>query len=131
MKDKLNKFFMGRYGNDSLNRFIYILAFISLFLRLILRNEIFYIPALIFIALIYFRTLSRDIQARSNENQKYIQISTNVKKKFYQIRNNIFGSKDFKYIKCESCKTSLKIPKRKGKIKVICPKCKAEFIKRT
>ena len=91
MKDKLNKFFTGRYGNDSLNRFIYIMAFVSLFLRLILNNTYFYIPAAVLIILIYFRALSKNFQNRSRENQKYIEVSRNLKKKFYQARNSLFS----------------------------------------
>ena len=45
-----------------------------------------------------------------------------------------FASKDRKnyiYFKCKNCKQELRIPKGKGKIKVICPHCKHEEIKKS
>ena len=45
-----------------------------------------------------------------------------------------FASKDRKnyiYFKCKNCKQELRIPRGKGKIKVICPHCKHEEIKKS
>ncbi len=41
------------------------------------------------------------------------------------------SKKLYKYYKCPKCKTELRVPKGKGKIKIKCPKCQEQFIKRT
>lgn len=42
-------------------------------------------------------------------------------------KNKIDSLMDYKVINCPNCKTRLRIPKGKGKIKVNCPKCSHSF----
>ena len=39
--------------------------------------------------------------------------------------------RDYKFFRCPSCRTLLRVPKGKGKIKVVCRKCGNSFIKKT
>ncbi len=41
------------------------------------------------------------------------------------------SKKTYAYYRCPKCSTELRVPKGRGKIKIRCPKCGEEFIKRT
>ena len=73
MREKIQRFFYGRYGLDRLNQFILVLALIieviNLFFRSFVLNGIFYVLILIYM----FRILSKNIVARSIENDKYLR----------------------------------------------------------
>jgi glutaredoxin len=43
-------------------------------------------------------------------------------------KNKIESLIDYKVIDCPNCKTRLRVPKDKGKIKITCPKCSNSFI---
>ena len=43
MKERMQRFMAGRYGNDQLNQFIFIVAIISMVLEIITRQSLFYI----------------------------------------------------------------------------------------
>ena len=60
-------------------------------------------------------------------------LSTNVAKRRYEAdRFTSFFKKDpYKRFKCPKCKTLCRVPRDKGKIKIHCPSCGHEFIKRT
>ena len=43
-------------------------------------------------------------------------------------KNKIDSLVDYKVLDCPSCKTRLRIPKAKGKLKINCPKCSNSFL---
>ncbi len=123
---KLMQFMSGRYGVDTTFYVLFtlelILAFINCFLHLWVIQLIVY--ALMFFAI--FRMLSKNISARIKENQ----IITGW---IFKLKNNLSVRKsrkaDFTHIykKCPNCKAILRLPRRKGKHKTVCPKCSTEF----
>jgi hypothetical protein len=127
----LRRFMYGRYGFDHYSR---ALVFGSLFLSLIASfsrvNLIFLIS---YIPLVYavFRITSKNIAKRTQENLVYCRIAESVKNKLRNIKLALIGTKTHKYYRCSHCKQSIRVPRGKGKICITCPKCKAEFIKRT
>lgn len=131
MKEKFEKFMTGRYGIDQLSIF---LTYFAIFLLLILfftgHGDYAWI-SLGIVVLSYFRVFSKNITKRYQENSKYLQISTKIKNFFVKTKRNIFGTKTHKYFTCKKCKTELRVPKKKGKIKIRCPKCGEEYIMRT
>ena len=42
--------------------------------------------------------------------------------------NKIDSLVDYKVVDCPSCKTRLRVPKGKGKLKISCPKCSHSFL---
>ena len=131
MKEKINKFMQGRYGVDQLSVFMTYFAILLLLVLFLLNKADWSWLAMIIVLISYMRLMSRDIGKRSKENAKYMAITRNFTGSLKKMKNHIVGTKDHKYFTCDSCKTELRIPKKKGKIKVKCPKCGKEFIKRT
>lgn len=131
MKEKILNFYKGRYGTDKFNNFLLGLTVVFLILRIIIKSDIIYILALAIIIFANYRSLSKNIGKRQMENQKYMKIYMSFLGGISSLFLNVFGSKQYKYFKCENCKSQLRVPRRKGKIKVTCPKCKSVYIKRT
>ena len=70
MREKLQRFMMGRYGNDGLNRFLMIVALVCLVISLF-GPSFFYMLGLIIMGYAYFRMFSRQTYKRALENQKF------------------------------------------------------------
>ncbi len=140
MREKLNQFMLGRYGNDDLNRFLMKIVVVTIVLSLFTRqihigilslSTIFYWIGLFGLVYSYFRMLSRNIYKRSEENRKFLQKTANMRS-FWQSRKRMMEQRKVYHIyTCPGCKQKIRIPKGKGKIEVRCPKCGKTFIKRS
>ncbi len=127
-KHSLYRFFYGRYGTDTLNKvllFIYlglviVHTVVSLFVDAPLFTLIYLVFALGLIIAIFSRMLSRKIDARRRENERFCG--------FFRLRRNKFRDrKTHVYKKCPQCRAVLRLPKAKGKHAVVCPRCKNRF----
>ena len=131
----LAKFMYGRYGTDRLNMFLLIVLIVCAGLNLFVRNGYFSIVMssweTLLIVLIYYRMFSRNIQKRYAENQKYLSLENKVKRFFGRTKYKQEQRKDFHIYTCPQCRQKIRIPKGKGKISVRCPKCGAEFVKKS
>lgn len=131
----LAKFMYGRYGTDRLNMFLLIVLIVCAGLNLFVRNGYFSIVMssweTLLIVLIYYRMFSRNIQKRYTENQKYLSLENKVKRFFGRTKYIQEQRKDFHIYTCPQCRQKIRIPKRKGKVSVRCPKCGAEFVKKS
>ena len=130
MREKIQRFFYGRYGLDRLNQFILVLALIieviNLFFRSFVLNGIFYVLILIYM----FRILSKNIVARSIENDKYLRYKKFVIRRGKTFQSNI-KDREHKVVLCPKCAQMVRLPRKRGKLEVICPNCHAKFEKRT
>lgn len=121
---KLMQFLSGRYGIDQLFWALFsvsmVLAFINLFIGSALLQFLVYFIE--FIAIL--RAFSRNHYARSNENQKFLSFFNRFKGKGAN-----FNKRDKEHIfrTCPSCKATLRLPRKKGKHNVKCPKCSFNF----
>ena len=135
LREMLAKFMYGRYGTDRLNMFLLIVLIVCAGLNLFVRNGYFSIVMssweTLLIVLIYYRMFSRNIQKRYAENQKYLSLENKVKRFFGRTKYIQEQRKDFHIYTCPQCRQKIRIPKRKGKISVRCPKCGVEFVKKS
>lgn len=135
LREMLAKFMYGRYGTDRLNMFLLIVLIVCAGLNLFVRNGYFSIVMssweTLLIVLIYHRMFSRNIQKRYAENQKYLSLENKVKRFFGRTKYIQEQRKDFHIYTCPQCRQKIRIPKGKGKISVRCPKCGAEFVKKS
>ncbi|MEG0256125.1 MAG: hypothetical protein RR554_09875 [Vagococcus sp.] len=122
-REKIVYFMKDRYGqNDVLNKHILFLSFVSLIIYPFTNYYIFLIISLLLLSYSYFRTLSKNKEARKKENEAY-------RKKLSPIRFQLlkFKNRDsYRYLKCPNCKQKIRVPKNKGTIRVTCPKCHHE-----
>ena len=136
MQNALIRFMYGRNGFDPLNRFLFwvvlILDIASIFLA---RGEspLGGILSLVVTAawlLLLFRTFSRNLAKRREENQKFVGW-------WWKVKNKTAGAKarhadrDHKYFTCKSCGAICRVPVGKGKIVITCPKCHAQIQAKT
>lgn len=130
MQEKIQRFFYGRYGLDRLNQFILVLALIieviNLFFRSFVLNGIFYVLILIYM----FRILSKNIVARSIENDKYLRYKKFVIRRGKTFQSNI-KDREHKVVLCPKCAQMVRLPRKRGKLEVTCPNCHVKFEKRT
>ena len=130
MKDKLAHFMAGRNGNDQLNLFLLGLDVVLLLAASLLRKTVgryLYIAVLVLLALTYFRMLSRNLTRRREENGKFIRARYRVSAALKVRHEKWVQRKDYKFFTCPSCKTTLRVPRGKGKLKIVCRKCGNSF----
>ena len=92
MREKFIKFMEGRYGVDAFARFTMGVAFVMIILSMFIRSRVgaaFDTIGLLAILYTYYRMLSRDIQKRYAENQKYLSITSGIRQKFNREKNII------------------------------------------
>ena len=130
MKEKLQRFMWGRYGNDRFNQFLMIVALVCLALSFF-GLRIFYVLALVLLVYAYYRMFSRDMSKRSTENQWYLRKEMKVRGWINGKKKAFAQRKDYRIFKCPKCGQKLRVPRGKGKIAIRCRKCGEEFIRKS
>ncbi|WP_342757492.1 hypothetical protein [Kineothrix sedimenti] len=134
MREKLMRFMQGRYGSygpDSLNRFLLAGALVAMIVSLFTRWNFLYGIAIAVLIYSYFRMLSRNYTRRYAENQAFLKYTAGIRKFFLKQKNAMSQRKTHHIYKCPDCKQKIRVPRGKGKIAIRCPKCSAEFIKKS
>ena len=131
MKDRIARFMIGRNCNDQLNLFLLVssvvLLIVGSFTGGIIRS-VLRLAAFVFLAFTYYRMLSKDVYKRREENGKYLQIRYRVFAKLKALKERWVQRKDYKFFQCPSCHAVLRVPRGRGKIKIVCRKCGNTFI---
>ncbi|MFB0919612.1 MAG: hypothetical protein QMB62_01820 [Oscillospiraceae bacterium] len=134
MKQKFAKFMYGRYGLDELSKFLssvsIVVLLLSMFLTGTARMTVF-MAAFALIIYAYFRIFSKNYAKRRAENAKFLKFRQPIIDSFTLRRDMWKQRKEFRFFKCPSCKAVLRVPKGKGKIRVVCKKCGTAFEKKT
>ena len=79
----------------------------------------------------YYRMMSRRIEQRYAENQKYLNGRYRLVVYWNREWEHFKQRRDYRFYRCPSCKQKVRVPKGKGRICITCPKCKEEFIKKS
>ena len=119
----LRNFMRGRYGNDRLNTCLLIMGMITSIISMFTGNGIvsftLTVIAYILMGTVLFRMLSRNTYKRYRENRKFLRFWERLK------------DKEHKHFDCPRCRQPVRVPRKKGKIAITCPKCKEKFIRKT
>lgn len=140
---KLARFFQGRYGSDALNIFLIVIALI------LSQFPWVYLLGYALMIAVIFRMLSKNIFKRQRElavynkiigtriSTAYYKISTAVKKgsrslstKYTALVKKQQDRKIYRFIRCKACKSMMRVPKNKGKVKITCPVCGLEITRK-
>ena len=134
MRERLIRFMTGRNGADNLSRAVSVVVIVLLVVSLFFHGDAaraLWILAVLGMVYVYFRMFSRNVYKRRDENAKYLRATAGVRTYFRGLRERWSQRWDYKFFRCPSCRTLLRVPKGKGKIKVVCRKCGNSFIKKT
>ena len=117
MREKIQRFMIGRYGADELAKAQSIAALVLLAIALMIYST--------------WRMFSKNISARYAENQKYLNYRYQMAVKWNRFKKHLAQRKNYRFYKCPQCKQKVRVPKGRGKICITCPKCRTEFVKKS
>ena len=126
IRNALQRFLYGRYGNDQLNWFLIGLYLVLYILSLLTGFGLFYWISVFLVFITLFRMLSRNLAQRRTENAKFMQKAGPVLQ-WFRLQRTMRRDKEHCYFKCPSCGQYLRVPRGKGKITVTCRGCGASF----
>ncbi len=126
-QESLARFMYGRHGIDQLSIFLLVVYLLIALASLFTRTFIITILELLLLIYIAFRMLSRNTAKRTAENERFLKIRGAVTSWFRRTSARIKESRTRVYHKCPHCKATLRLPRRRGKHTVACPKCGQDF----
>ena len=100
MREKFRQFMIGRYGTDGLNQFLSIASIVLLLISLLTRFSLFTWLGLVLLVLCYYRSLSRNISKRTEENYQYYALKDRVDRKFRGLKDQWANRKLYHYYRC-------------------------------
>ena len=130
MREKLARFMAGRNGNDQLNLFLFAIDAILLLAAAFVPGAAqrwVYLALLALLGYIYFRMFSRNLTRRREENGRYLRLRYRLSTWVRLRREKWVQRKDYKFFTCPACKTTLRVPRGHGKLKIVCRKCGNTF----
>ena len=132
MRERLARFMIGRNGNDQLNRFLLLADVVLLLLASLLGGtalgSLLYLLVLALLGLTYFRMLSRNVYKRRSENEGYLRKKQQLLSRLRVFKERWRQRKDYKFFTCPSCKAVMRVPRGRGKIRIVCHKCGNTFM---
>lgn len=134
MRQRITRFMIGRNGQDQLNLFLTVLCLILIVLGGIIRGGVGSFlngVALALLILSWFRMLSKNLPRRRAENSRYLQRRYQVAGWFRRMKARWDQRRDYRFFTCPSCHTTLRVPKGRGKIRIVCRKCGSSFTRKS
>ena len=129
-RERSARFMAGRNGNDQFNLFLLIVELVLIVLSSFTGGLLF-VLALALLVYIYFRMLSRNLYKRQDENGRYLRAKYKVESRLRLLLERWKQRRDYKFFVCPSCRATLRVPKGRGKIKIVCRKCGTSFTGKT
>lgn len=134
MKERFQRFMMGRYGSDELSNALLASFLVCIVLQIFTKgwgDVVLNILAWAILIFCYYRMFSKNHTKRWAENQKYLSFKNRILGNINRQKGYAAQRKTHHIYKCPGCGQKIRIPKGKGKIEVTCPKCRTTFMKRS
>ena len=126
MQWKLAGMMQGRRGTDSFSNFLMVVGIVLLLGPIVPGLDMLSWVALVVLAYSLFRSYSKNIAAHERENAAFERIVAGPKKQLSLARKKWANRKTTRYFTCKGCGQVLSVPRGKGTLRVVCPKCKTE-----
>ena len=124
----------GRNGADNLSRAVSVVVIVLLVVSLFFHGDAaraLWILAVLGMVYVYFRMFSRNVYKRREENGKYMRLKYKAAAELRLFKERWIQRKYYKFFTCPSCRASLRVPRHRGKIKIVCRKCGTSFFGKT
>ena len=131
MRERFRRFMAGRYGTDALNQFLSIVSIVLLLVALLTRGNLFTWVGMGVLIWCYYRTFSRNIPKRTEENYKFYTLKQQLEGKVRSLKEQWANRKLYHYYRCPQCRQKLRVPRGRGRIQISCPRCGTQFIKKS
>ena len=126
-KQKLIQFMIGRYGMDEMYIGLVAVWFFLTVINSFVQSTLLSLLGTAVLIFGLYRFMSRNHAKRRRENEWFLRIWRPVKNWLTFQRDRFRDRKTARYRKCRHCKTIIKLPNKKGKHTVRCPKCGERF----
>lgn len=131
MREKFDRFMIGRLGADQLNILLSGIAVIMMLLSLLTGLRVFWALGLAALFWSWFRMFSKNLSRRQMENAQYMVLRGKVTGTVRNWTDRLKMRKEYAFFRCPSCHSMLRVPRGKGKLRITCRKCGNAFERRT
>lgn len=128
---KMSAWMQGRYGSDNLSNALIIAGLVFTVLSVVPGFDFLSLLAFVLLALALFRCFSRNGYRRASENEAYLRFAAKPKRAFSLVGKVWKNRKTTCYFKCKNCGTVLSVPRGKGKLRVTCPQCHEQTLRKS
>lgn len=133
-RQKIAQFMYGRRGMDEFSLFLLIATVVLILIGSMfggILRSLFSLVEMVGLVYCYLRVFSRNIYKRQQENAWYLRKKKAVVCWFRSVKDRWQQRKEYKFFRCPSCRTLLRVPKNKGKLLLTCRKCGNRFERKT
>lgn len=128
---KLSRWMQGRYGIDGFSNGLVALGIIFMLLSIVPYLDLLSWLALACLAVAIYRACSKNFARRRKENETYKRVMKGPKRTYALAKKAWTNRETTRYFKCKGCGTVLSVPRDKGTLRVVCPKCKKETTRKS
>ena len=121
MRERFRRFMAGRYGTDALNQFLSIVSIVLLLVALLTRVNLFTWVGMGVLIWCYYRTFSRNIPKRTEENYKFYTLKQQLEGKVRSLKEQWANRKLYHYYRCPQCRQKPRVPRGRGRIQTLLP----------
>ena len=123
-KYKLMQFFYGRNGMDHLGYATMVLYLVLALVNSFVNTVFLTVPVFLIALIAFYRILSKDLTRRRKENEAFLRVYRPAKAAVQKQIRRVKDIKTHRYRTCPHCKVTLRLPIKRGKNTVVCPRCK-------
>jgi ribosomal protein L37AE/L43A len=117
----------GRNGGDELGTFCTVVSFIILIINIFLHTLFLSVVALALIIYACWRVASKNLEARESENATFVGLFGPLARWLRNPAAAVAEARTYKHLKCPECGQRVRVPRKKGKLRVTCPSCHEKF----